>query len=45
MKPGEIFKLLEMDQEGKVLCRDGKKKVSFISIALGKCSYGVEWCR
>eukprot|EP00903_Cladosiphon_okamuranus_P016184 g14935.t1 len=27
VNPGEIFKLLEMDQEGRVLCRDGKKKV------------------
>lgn len=29
VSPSEIFKLLEMDQDGKVLCRDGKKKVRF----------------
>lgn len=45
VKPGEIFKLLEIDQEGKVLCRDGKKKASFVLVALGKWSYGVEWFR
>lgn len=45
VKLGEIFKLLEMDQEGRVLCRDGKKKVSFVLVALAKCSYGMKWCR
>lgn len=42
VKAGDIFKLLEMDQDGKVLCRDGKKKVSFGEVVLGNRWHGMK---